>query len=620
VHLPLNPRNLLAFAHDLAASAVAWLAAFWLQFAPDFPPEYASLMWAALPWVVLVQGAVFLGFGLYRGIWRYASLPDLKRILMAVAVAALTAPVALLLLRLEPGLPRSVMLLDPMLLVLIMGGSRVAYRALKEHRLRGLLKPQGEPVLILGAGDAAASLLKELDRNGAWRPAGLLDDKPSKHGRLLHGVKILGPLDQVAQYAQALGVSRCIIAMPSAGHRERHRAAELCLAAGLTPLTVPAFDELMTGRVSISQVRKVEVEDPLGRDPVRLDNAGLDRLIAGRTVLITGAGGSIGAELARQTARFRPHRLVLLDVSEYALYNIEQQLTASYPDIDLVPLVGDVKDAAGMEATLGQYRPALLLHAAAYKHVPLMERRNAWEAVRNNALGTYVAATAAQRLGVERFVLVSTDKAVNPTNVMGASKRLAERICQALQGAANTRYLTVRFGNVLGSSGSVIPKFQAQIARGGPVTVTHPEIIRYFMSIPEAAQLVLQAALMGEGGEVFVLDMGEPVKILDLARDMIRLSGCTEAEVPIVFTGLRPGEKLYEELLADDETTLPTPHPKLRIARCNDVGDLPLPEVVQWLSAEHRPSDEEVRRWLRRWVAEYRSLAEGESKDALVAV
>jgi FlaA1/EpsC-like NDP-sugar epimerase len=372
-------------------------------------------------------------------------------------------------------------------------------------------------------------------------------------------------------------------------------------------MTVPSFDDIISGKVTVSQLRKVELDDLLGRDPVVLDSAGLSGLLSGRPVMVTGAGGSIGSELCRQIARFGPSRLILFELSEFALYTIEQEFRTIHPDLRIVCAVGDVRNGARVEQILRDYQPKVVFHAAAYKHVPLMEEVNSWEALQNNVLGTYVLASAAAKGGVEEFVLVSTDKAVNPVNVMGASKRLAEMVCQALQEESRTRYVMVRFGNVLGSAGSVIPKFREQIAAGGPVTVTHPEITRYFMSIPEAAQLVLQAGAMGEGGEIFVLDMGEPVRIVDLARDMINLSGYGESDIRIVFTGLRPGEKLYEEVLADDERTRPTPHPKLRIAKARNIPPGWLPRLLEWLTRGGARSDEEVKAGLAVWVPDYKS-------------
>ena len=601
----LNMRTSLAMLHDLAAAAFAWSFAYLLRFNFEPPPNFMDEMVRTLLWVTPLQGVIFWRFGLYHGLWRYASVTDLRRIFLAVSMAAALIPLVLWMFRVSAVVPRSVLIINPVLLLLIMGGSRFVYRLWKEQGLYSNLKLHGEPVLVLGAGDAAVSLSKELARSHDWRLAGFLDDDASKHGRVLNGIKVLGALDELPQWAERLNVAQAIIAMPSGSHLVRRRAIEVCNRAGVKALTVPAFDDLLSGRVAISQLRAVELDDLLGRDPVTLDTAGLHELLTGKAVLVTGAGGSIGSELCRQIARFNPATLMLFEQSEFALYTIEQELHATHPDLACEFLIGDVRDAARLDELMGKYRPAVVFHAAAYKHVPLMELHNAWQAVRNNVLGTWTVARAAQQHGVSKFVMISTDKAVNPTNVMGASKRLAEMVCQALQPSGATSFVMVRFGNVLGSTGSVIPKFREQIARGGPITVTHPDITRYFMSIPEAAQLVLQAGLMGKGGEIFVLDMGEPVKIVDLAKDLIHLSGLAEDDIRIEFTGLRPGEKLYEELLADSEHTLPTPHPKLRIARAREVDAAWLEDLLAWVGVHATQGDAEVKRALAQWVPEY---------------
>lgn len=599
-----NPRTLAAFLHDLVAAALAWMLAFWLRFNFDVPTEFAHSAAYSLLWVLPLFGSLFFAFGLYRGLWRFASLSDLQHILSAVVTGAALTMVAVVFLGLGP-IPRSVLVLHPLLLALTMGGSRFAYRSWKEHRLYGPAKMRGQPVLVLGAGEAADSLLRELNRSGLWYAVALVDDNPAKVGRRLRGLPVFGPLAKVPEVAEKYGVKHVVMALPGAKSGERRRAAELAADAGLVVMTMPSYDDLLAGRLSVSNIRRVELEDLLGRDAVSLDDAGLHELLTGRVVLVSGAGGSIGSELCRQIARFEPSRLVLLESSEFALYRIDDELKQSFPGLDCRCWAGDVRDAERVAEVLAAEQPAVIFHAAAYKHVPLMEHVNAWQAVRTNALGTVTLARAAQRAGVDKFVLISTDKAVNPTNVMGASKRLAERLCRATQVAGGTRFVTVRFGNVLGSNGSVIPKFREQISRGGPVTVTHPDIVRYFMTIPEAAQLVLQAGWMGQGGEIFVLDMGEPVKIVDLARDMIRLSGFSEEEIPLEFTGLRPGEKLYEELLAADEATLPTPHPKLRIAKLADsMSDPEFQELVDWLACSVRESTA-VKAGLQRFVPEY---------------
>jgi len=599
-----NWRAWLAFAHDVIAAGVAWVAMYWLRFNLDLPEPHMAFMWHTLAWVVPLQAMVFLGFGLYRGLWRFASLPDLQRIVLAVALGAVLIPVGLVMSQMTGVVPRSVLILYPLVLIFLMAGSRFAYRIWKEHRLYSPLAALGEPVLILGAGEAGARLSKELGQSRQWRIVGFLDDDAAKQGMLLRNIKVLGPISELPMWTKRFGVRTVIFALPSAAHAVRRRVAELCAAAGIEALTVPSYEDLISGRSQLTTIRHVELDDLMGRDPVVLDTAGLKEWLGGRVVMVTGAGGSIGAELCHQVARYHPQRLVLFEISEFALYQVQQSLLDVFPDLELSSIVGDVKHGSYVEQVLSRERPSVVFHAAAYKHVPLMEETNAWQAVRNNALGTWTLAKAAAAAKVEKFVLVSTDKAVNPTNVMGASKRLAEMVCQSLQNGA-TQFVIVRFGNVFGSAGSVIPRFREQIARGGPVTVTHPEITRYFMSLSEATQLLLQAGLMGRGGEVLVLDMGEPVRIVDLARDMIRLSGADPSQIRIVFTGLRPGEKLYEEPLASEEATLPTPHPKLRIAQARACEDSTIEDVVAWLQRDRGVSDAEVRIWLKSWIPEY---------------
>ncbi|GLU30479.1 nucleoside-diphosphate sugar epimerase/dehydratase [Trinickia caryophylli] len=600
-------RSLCAFAFDLCAVGGAWLAAYLIRFNGAIPHDFLTGGLRALVWVLPVYAVMFRAFGLYRGMWVFASLPDLVRISKAVAVGALLTMVASVMVQPLPTTPRSVLVVSPLLLFLAMGGARAVYRATKEFYLYGALVGQGKPVLVLGAGGAGASLARELARSKEWRLVGLLDDDPAKRGREVYGHKVLGPIGDLAHYAQVFKAEHAIIAIPSASVEMQRRVATLCVRAGVRALVLPALTALVPGQAFLSQVRHIDLEDLLGRDPVKIDTPHVEALLHERVVMVTGAGGSIGSELCRQILRFSPAQLVALDISEFAVYRLTEELKDRFPECTVVPMIGDAKDSLLLDQIMSRYAPHIVYHAAAYKHVPLMEELNAWQAMRNNVLGTYRVARAAIRHDVKRFVLISTDKAVNPTNVMGASKRLAEMVCQALQQTSgHTQFETVRFGNVLGSAGSVIPKFQQQIARGGPVTVTHPEITRYFMTIPEASQLVLQASSMGQGGEIFILDMGHPVRIVDLARDLIQLCGYSEEQITIEFTGLRPGEKLYEELLADDETTKRTPHPKLRIAQAREVPDDLLDQLLPWLMQHRVLSDEEVRRDLRRWVPEYR--------------
>jgi FlaA1/EpsC-like NDP-sugar epimerase len=448
----------------------------------------------------------------------------------------------------------------------MMGGSRLIYRTIREFKLYGGFSKKGNPVIIIGNGEATISLVKELAKSDEFYVLGLLDEDVSIHHREILGIRVLGNISILPEIINRFGISPVIIAMPSLLQQERRKVLDFSSKLKLKVMTVPAMGDLVSGRLNISKIRRVEVEDLLGRDVVDLDNSGLKQLIHKQAVLVSGAGGSIGSELCRQIIKFNPKYLICFDISECALYQLEQELILQDISVNLVYLIGDVKHEARVDKLLSQYKPKVVFHAAAYKHVPLMEVDNVSEAFNNNVLGTYTLAKACKKAKVNKFIMVSTDKAVNPTNVMGASKRLAEMVCQGLQDKNGTLFMIVRFGNVLGSSGSVIPKFREQIKAGGPITVTHPEITRYFMTIPEACRLVLEAGCMGTGGEIFIFDMGKSVKIVDLAKKMIRLAGLIpNQDIQIHFSGLRPGEKLFEELLNDKETTMPTHHPKIMI-------------------------------------------------------
>jgi FlaA1/EpsC-like NDP-sugar epimerase len=599
-----NWRASLAFVHDVCMAAVAWVGIYWLRFNLELREPFVGDMWATLTWILPLQAAIFLSLGLYRGLWRFASLSDLQRIVLAAGLGAILIPLVLVMLKLQAIVPRSVLFFYPIVLIFLMAGSRFAFRLWKEHRLYSPLEALGEPVLVVGAGEAGARLTQEMARSRQWRVVGLLDDDVTKHGRLLRNISVLGPISELGAWTRKYGVRKVIIALPSAHHVVRRRVAELCAAVHVEALTVPAYEDLISGRTPLTMVRSVELDDLLGRDPVVLDNAGIAEWLGNRIVMVTGAGGSIGAELCRQIARFRPARLVLFDISEAALYEIKTALVDAFPLLGVAAVVGDVKHASIVEQTLAREKPDVIFHAAAYKHVPLMEETNCWQAVRNNAYGTWVLARAAVDAKVEKFVLVSTDKAVNPTSVMGATKRVAEQVCQSLQDGG-TQFVIVRFGNVFGSAGSVIPRFAEQIGRGGPVTVTHPDITRFFMSLSEATQLLLQAGLQGRGGEILTLDMGEPVRIVDLARDMIRLYGADPDHVPIVFTGLRPGEKLYEEPLTPEEATKPTTHPKLHIAQARAANRDAVGQMVAWCERDRVADDGEVRARMSAWIPEY---------------
>lgn len=606
-------RLTLVFFFDLLAVVVAWVGAFMLRFNLNIPAGFYDEVWWGLATLLPVQLVACRWAGLYRGMWSFASIPDLRRVLKAAAVSLVAAVLFSFLTRGIFLIPRSIVIMYPILLVLIMAGGRVAWRMWKERKSYDVPhRGSGKPVIVVGAGTAGAMLVRELARSGAWTVAALVDDDRSKWGLELSGRRVEGGTQQLPDVMQRWAAKHVILAMPSAPAEDLQRVTRLATDAGANLFTVPGLGELMSGRVAINMMRPVKIEDLLGRKSVHIDNENVQAMLAGKCVLVTGAGGSIGSELCRQLSRFDPAHLILFDASEFALYMIEQWFREHRPEVDIITLAGDVKDPVRLNQVFKEWKPQVVFHAAAYKHVPLMEVHNAWQAVRNNVLGTLNVARCARDIEAERFVLISTDKAVNPTNVMGATKRMAEMVCEVLHRQGNgggTCFQMVRFGNVLGSTGSVIPKFREQIARGGPVTVTHPDITRYFMSIPEAAQLVLQAATMGDGGEVFVLDMGEPVKIVDLARNMIRLSGFSEEEIRITFSGLRPGEKLYEELLADSEETLETPHPKLRIARSRHVPDGFYVAMTEWVSRIEPMSDDAVRAQLKTWIPEYVPMA-----------
>jgi FlaA1/EpsC-like NDP-sugar epimerase len=562
-------------------------------------------------WVLLgVVAAYLAAFALFRvpqSMWRFSGFGEVKRLTIACALAGVASAAVVMGLSLGK-VPRAVLALHPVITLMGVCIVRITYRMLYEHA-RSRITGGGAEIrraLVLGAGDAAKWLLAGIHQQG-WTVLGLLDDDPAKQHSRIAGVQVLGPLEAVRDAQVRGAATHIVIAMPSAKSTQRRRALELAAATGLPVLTVPSAAELADPRQRNQRVRDIEPEDLLGREPVQLDEAGIGATLRGKTVLMTGAGGSIGSELCRQVARFEPARLVLYELSEFNLYSIEQELGETFPALPLVRLIGDVKDLAHLRHIFARWRPQVVFHAAAFKHVPLMEEEgNAWAALRNNTLGTYHAALAAAETRAERFVLISTDKAVNPTNVMGATKRAAEMVVSQMAAEhPGTRFIAVRFGNVLGSSGSVIPKFKEQIERGGPVTVTHPDIIRYFMTIPEAARLVLQAAAIGDSGQVLVLDMGEPVKIVDLARDLIRMAGHAPEEIAIEFSGLRPGEKLFEELLADEDATIPTAVPRLRVARLN-AEPTRLDELLALAAGTYAPpSDTTVRATLRHAVPAY---------------
>jgi len=555
-----------AFMHDLIWVPTALILAYLIRFNfQNIPTIYFSGFWKLTFISIPVFSFIFWNFGLYRGIWRFASLPDLIRILKAVSLGALLVSLlSAVMFRLE-GIPRTILILFPLLTTVGLTGPRLCYRWFKDQRLQ-LHRQDGKRTLIVGAGHAGMLLIRDLIHRQEYLPVALVDDDPAKTNREIHGVRVFGTLADIPELVKILELDLILLAIPSASKETTKRVLRDCAKSGVECQTVPSLSEITDGKTNPEHLRPITLEDLLGRETIELDKKAISASLSGKCVLVTGAGGSIGSELCRQAAQENPSRFILFDNGEYNLYSIDNELRNSFPNLKIVTVLGDVKNEHRVDWVFRKFKPDVVFHAAAYKHVPMVEINPA-EGVQNNVLGTKVVADVADKYGADRFVLVSTDKAVNPANVMGATKRVAELYCQNLANRSRTKFITTRFGNVLGSAGSVVPLFEKQIKSGGPVTVTHKDITRFFMTIPEAVSLIMQAGTMGNGGEIYVLDMGEPVLIHDLAEQMIRLSGFEPGrDISIEYIGLRPGEKLYEEIFHKSEHLKGTSHPKLLLA------------------------------------------------------
>jgi FlaA1/EpsC-like NDP-sugar epimerase len=608
----LRWRRPIVVTLHLSLIAASNYAAFWLRFDGDIPALEIGLYLQALPSLLLIRGLTFYRFRLFQGLWRYTSLWDLRNIVLGVGSSSVLFYVLVHWISAEKGYPRSVFLIDALLLVCLMGGVRLAHRMGPALRRGGLRRR----VLVIGAGDAGEMIVREMKRHPeyGYEPVGFVEDDPRWREQSIHGVPVLGGVRDLVRIMLAEHPHEVLIAFTQPAPVVIRSVVKL-LEPFKVPLTrLPLVTDLVNGGATVTDIRQLRVEDLLDRVPIGLDPEPVRRLIEGRRILVTGAGGSIGSELCRQIAQWSPARLVLYERYEGGLYAIESQLRDAWPDGPFAAVIGDVTDADRLDRVIGHERPEMIFHAAAHKHVPLMEM-NPCEAVKNNVVGTLRVAEAAMRHGVGEFVLISTDKAVHPSSVMGASKRIAELVVQHLTASGPTRFVTVRFGNVLGSSGSVVPRFLEQVRAGGPVTVTHPEIRRYFMLIPEAVQLVLQAAALGEPGAVYVLDMGQPIKLVDMARNLIRLSGhIPDEDIAIAFTGMRPGEKLSEDLVSDDETVNASPVDKIlqvraRRANGSHLTHAQLTRLTQLASVGDADA---VLREIRRIVPTYRSTdAEG---------
>ncbi|MEW6353879.1 MAG: nucleoside-diphosphate sugar epimerase/dehydratase [Pseudomonadota bacterium] len=604
--------------HDLCMVVLAWALASLLRY--DFPlsPVVRESFLQTLPFVLAPQAIMLWWMGVYRGVWRFASIPDLWNIVRATVLGALAVGSLLFLVYRMEGVARSTLLLYPIFLVFLLSAPRLLYRMWKDHSF-GIDVRNRKRVLILGAGRSGELLARDMLHDSDYLPVGFLDDKESLKGAKVHGVPVLGTIGDVSRVVADQNIDIVIIAMPSANSAQMRRVVGLCEQSGAAFRTLPRLQDLVSGQASLKELREVAIDDLLGREPVALDWEHIHAGLAGKRILVSGAGGSIGAELCRQIARLGAAELVLFERNEFNLYSIEMELRQGFPDLVLYGRLGDVCDASAVEHVLSTHRPEVIFHAAAYKHVPILEAQTR-EAVHNNVLGTKTFALAADRHGCATFVMISTDKAVNPTSVMGTSKRIAEIFCQNLNRRSATHFITVRFGNVLGSAGSVVPLFQKQIAAGGPVTVTHPQITRFFMTIPEACQLIMQAGVMGRGGEIYVLDMGEPVSITYLAEQMIRLAGKVPGEdINIVYTGLRPGEKLYEELFHAQENLAGTEHKKIMLAQCREMDWKLLNGMITEMEHACAAYDEAaLRDLLKKLVPELSEIGAGDVNNNVV--
>jgi len=615
---------ILMLAADLTLICMAWYGAYLLRFNFNIPEVKFETLWRLLPLILATKLLIFFLFDLYQGMWRYTSFADLGNVVKAGSIATGTIILLLLFVHGFRGYSRSVFILDWLLTVVGVAGLRVGIRLsflwseqdklklthwryiLPWGRKRGL----GKRLLILGAGDAGEKIYREIQGNPrlGFSVVGFVDDNPVKSHLRIHGKPVLGGAENIQAIIKKVEVDELLIAIPSATSAQMRRIVELCKSSGVPFKTIPGIGELIDGRVTVNAIREVSYRDLLGRESVHLEEDRIAACIEGARVLVTGAAGSIGSELCRQICRFHPEKLVLYERNESGLYDVDLELKSHFQDVRVVPLLGDIRDRSQLEKAFDLHHPDVVFHAAAYKHVPLMEH-HPWKAVKNNILGTKNVVEISLKFSAARFVLVSTDKAVRPTNVMGASKRVAEKVVlNACNTPGNkTKFMLVRFGNVVGSVGSVVPLFQKQIQMGGPVTVTHPEVTRYFMTIPEACQLILQAGAMGEGGEIFILDMGRPIKIADMARDLIRLSGFEpDVDIPVVYVGLRPGEKLYEELITEGEGIVPTKHKKVLVLETNGCNGKQLHKKIQELiPLAYEQKTQAIKDKIREIVPEY---------------
>ncbi len=616
MQFPMFQRTTTIILHDVFMATIAWTLAYLLRFEFNLETLESVAYWQVLIITLPIHLIISYSFGLYRGLWRFASIPDLWNIIKVVAISAVLLVTVLFLINRVEGVPRSSLAIYPLLLIFLLGSPRLLYRIWRDGQLRSDGPIGSKRVVILGAGQAGELVVREMLRGNEYVPVAFLDDEPRLRGSKLHGLSVIGGISDLSDIAHKKSADLAVIATATATGSQMRKIVASCEKANIPFRTLPNVADLISGRATVSSLREVSIDDLLGRDPVNLSKESITQSLFGKVVMVTGAGGSIGSELCRQILIYKPAKLVVFEIGEFNLYQIERELGNLTEHTEFYAVLGDVCDTSAIEHCMSEHQPQVIFHAAAYKHVPLLQNQ-ARQAVRNNILGTRNMALAADKHGCDCFVMISTDKAVNPTNNMGASKRIAEIFCQNLNQRSKTNYITVRFGNVLGSAGSVVPLFKEQIAKGGPVTVTHPEITRYFMTIPEACQLIMQAAVQGEGGEIFVLDMSEPVKIAYLAEQMIILSGKTPGEdIEIKYTGLRPGEKLYEELFHEQEQLSATSHEKILLAKTRIVDwDELQRDFTAMESASETFDEKSLTSLIKKLVPE---MTESEAKDNVI--
>lgn len=599
----------------LASSALGLLMRFYFDYESISNPMWIEYIWHYLPINIVTTIVLFYLFHLYQSLWTYAGVAEMASTITACILSSIIMTVGMLLLHFN--MPRSYYFYYAFCLLVFVVLSRFAYRLFRTFVQKRTEKAISKNVMVIGAGEAGNSLIREMNTSKFIQKSVLcvIDDDKTKIGNYIHGVKVVGGREDILEYAAQYDIDEIIVAMPSASRHELKEILEICKETKCELKTLPGIYQLVNGEVNVSQLRKVDVVDLLGREPIQVDLDSIMNYVNGKVVLVTGGGGSIGSELCRQIATKKPKQLIIVDIYENSAYDIQQELMHNHPDLDLKVLIASVRNTNRMNDIFATYHPNIVYHAAAHKHVPLMED-SPNEAIKNNVMGTWKTAQAAVDNGVDKFVMISTDKAVNPTNIMGASKRICEMIVQSYNNRSKTDFVAVRFGNVLGSNGSVIPLFKKQIAAGGPVTVTHPDIIRYFMTIPEAVSLVLQAGAYAKGGEIFVLDMGEPVRILDLAKNLIRLSGYVPGEdIEIEFTGLRPGEKLYEELLMKEEGMQETANKLIHIGKPIEFDEKEFFLKLEELKEESKEEKADIKAWVKELVPTYRYRSETQEQD-----